>query len=247
VVARVSDSARVVVVTGAANGIGREVALGFHRDGDAVVAVDIDAAGLDILAAETSMQTRVLDVVDHTAVHRVFDAIGADHGPVNVLVNNAGVMARSSVVDTTEEEWDRVMAINVKGVFNCCHAAAPAMVKEERGWMINVGSIWAKHAWPERVVYSASKAAVEQFTRAFALEMAPHNVHVNAVSPGIMASAMTAGVVDDPDFRSRFMPRVALGEVGRPAEHLVDVIRFLASPGAAYMAGEVVGVLGGYH
>ena len=235
------------MITGAARGIGRAIAGAFRRSGDAVCVTDVDAGALGETAAALGAAAYPLDVADFASVHRCVAQIERDAGPIDVLINNAGVMSRFPIEDMPESEWDRVMAVNLKGVFNCCHAVVGSMRKRRRGHIINIGSIWAGHAWPNRAAYAASKAAVEQFTRCFALEVAPDGVLVNAISPGIMATDMTKSVVGDQKFRDTFMSRVSLGVVGDPADHLAGVALFLASPAAGYMSGEVVTVHGGYY
>lgn len=233
---------RVVLVTGAARGIGLSIARAFRDNGDAVVATDVAA-----LPADEGFHACRLDVTSEAEVEATFAKVEAELGPVEVLVNNAGVMSRTAVSDTPVDEWDRVISTNLKSVFLCSRRALPAMAQAGAGVIINIGSIWATHAWPERAAYAASKAAVEQFTRCLALEVAPLGIRVNAISPGIMATSMTERVVDDPLFKASFMPRVALGTVGVPAEHLAGIAVFLASPAAGYMAGEVVEAHGGYY
>ncbi|MHB8587952.1 MAG: SDR family NAD(P)-dependent oxidoreductase [Candidatus Dormibacteraceae bacterium] len=238
---------RVVMVTGAARGIGRAIASRFVNNGDKVCATDILEDTLRETAAVIGAQSYPLDVTDGSAVKRCVRQIEADCGDIDVLVNNAGVMSRYSVEEMSEAEWDRVMDINAKGVFNCCHEVIPGMRLRGRGWIINIGSIWAAHAWPSRSVYAASKAAVEQFTRCFALEVAPDGILVNGISPGIMATEMTRRIVEDDVFRAAFMTKVALGSVGQPEEHIAGVALFLTSPAAGYMSGEVLEVHGGYY
>ncbi len=238
---------RVVFVTGAARGIGRAIAAAFAEAGDLVVISDMLTDEVVATGRELSCPAYQLDVRDAASVARCAGDVDSTHGPIDVLVNNAGVMSRLSVEETGREEWDRVVDTNLGGVFNCSHAVVGGMRQRRRGWIINVGSIWAGHAWPNRAAYSASKAAVEQFTRCFALEVAPDGVLVNAISPGIMASDMTRRVVDDPAFRAAFMTKVALGTVGDPVAHLAGLAVFLTSAAAGYMSGEVVEVHGGYY
>ena len=240
-------SDRVVLVTGAARGIGAAIASAFARHGDTVCLADVLANEVTETAASLGGNGYELDVADADAFGDCVRRVEKEIGPIDVLINNAGVMSRSSVEETTEAEWDRVMGINAKGVFNGCHAVIPHMSRRRRGWIINIGSIWASHAWPNRSVYAASKAAVEQFTRCFALEAASHGVLVNAISPGIMASEMTKRIVEDEAFRKAFMTRVALGTIGQPIAHVSGLALYLTSPDAGYMSGEVVEVHGGYY
>lgn len=239
-------SPRVVVVTGGARGIGRAIAEAFCREGNTVVVTDVLRSEAEKTAAEIGAVSYAMDVRQSREVQMQLRLIAEQCGPIDVLVNNAGVMSRTSVADTDEPEWERVIATNLSGVFNCSHAVIAAMCERRRGWIVNVGSIWAGHVWPNRAAYSASKAGVEQFTRVLAAEVADQGVRVNAVSPGIMASEMTAGVVEDGAFQATFMPRVATGRVGDPRKHLASLVMFLTTPAADYMSGEIVEVHGGY-
>lgn len=241
------DKGRLVVVTGGARGIGRAIASAFLEHGDRVCLTDILSDQLAATASELGCVESPMDVADPNSVQENMVAIERNHGSIEVLVNNAGVMSRDSVEETSFAEWSRVVGVNLNGVFNCCHAVIPFMRSRGSGRIINLGSIWAGHAWPNRAAYSASKAAVEQFTRCFALEVAPYGVLVNAISPGIMATEMTRRVVDDQEFRAAFMTKVATGIVGDPKRHLAGLAVFLASDDAGYMSGEVVEVHGGYY
>jgi 3-oxoacyl-[acyl-carrier protein] reductase len=238
---------RTVLVTGGARGIGRAIAAAFVRAGELVIIGDILEDEARTTGSALGCLAYVLDVRSSTMVEQQITAIESEHGGIDVLVNNAGVMSRLSVAETPREEWDRIIDTNLDGVFTCCHAVIAGMLKRRRGWIINIGSIWSTHAWPNRAAYAASKAAIEQFTRCFALEVAPSGVLVNSISPGIMLSDMTKHVVDDEKFRASFMPRVSTGRVGDPDAHLADLAVFLASPAAGYMSGEVVEVHGGYY
>jgi 3-oxoacyl-[acyl-carrier protein] reductase len=235
------------MVTGAARGLGLAIASAFARNGDTLCLVDVLTDPLGATAAGLGARGYQCDVASGSQVRECVRRIEHDVGGIDVLVNNAGVMSRDSVEDMTEEEWDRVMNINAKGVFNCSHEVVRGMRERGGGWIINIGSIWAGHAWPNRSVYAASKAAVEQFTRCFALEVAANGILVNAISPGIMASDMTKRIVEDAAFRAAFMTKVALGTVGDPAQHIAGLALFLTSPDAGYMSGEVVQVHGGYY
>ncbi|HEX4035659.1 MAG TPA: SDR family oxidoreductase [Solirubrobacteraceae bacterium] len=237
----------MVVVTGAAQGIGRDIAAAFSANGDNVVLLDHSGDAVEAAAAQMGARAYEVDVRDYDAVARCAGEVSAAVGNADVLVNNAGIMSRTSVLTTAPEEWRAVLETNVSGVFNCVSAFVPSMVERGQGWVVNIGSIWAGHVWPDRAAYSASKAAVEQFTRCFAVEVAPHGVRVNAISPGLMQTEMTAAVVQDAAFQATFMPRLGLRAAGIPSEHLAEVAVFLTTQAAGYMAGEIVEVHGGYY
>lgn len=248
------ESARGVLVTGGTSGIGLAAAAEFALHGDSVVIggrrpealsraihsvreriPDAKVEGVEIDVRETSS-------VD-AGVRKAADLMGS----IDVLVNSAGIFPRLSLMDITDEIWMDVIDTNLSGVFRSCRAVVPFMVERGAGSIVNIGSIWAQHTWPNRSAYAASKAAVEQFTRCLALELAPGGIRVNAVSPGIMRTAMTEGVLQSDAFVNEFMPRVTTGRVGEPETELAGLIRFLTLDSAAYMSGEVVTVYGGFH
>ena len=230
----------VSVVTGGAGGIGTAIADGLAARGDRVVVIDV---------AERPSAYPVVpaDVRDCEAVGAALDEIEQQHGPIRVLVNCAGVMSRESALATSEQEWSRVIAINLTGTYVCSVEAARRMVPRGQGWILTIGSIWARHVWPMRAAYSASKAGVEQFTRCLGIELAPQGIHVNCISPGIMDTPFTAAVIRDPAFQQSFMSRVALHEAGDPRRDLAGLACWLTSEGSHYMIGEVVTSYGGYH
>lgn len=243
----VDIAGRHVVVTGGARGIGRAIADAFAAEGDRISLIDILGEELDTSAKQLGASFARLDVSDSTAVKAGIARLEAETGPVDVLLNVAGVMSRHTVEETDETEWDRVMGVNVKGVFNTSHAVIGGMRTRQRGTIINVGSLFARQAWAKRAAYCASKAAVTQFTRCLALEAAPDKVYAHVLSPGIMASEMTRPSLELEAFHQSFMTRVTSGHVGEPSRDIAGVAVFLASPAASYMTGEVVEVHGGYH
>lgn len=234
-------AARMVsVVTGGAGGIGGAIADGLAARGDQVVVIDVTGR-------ETAYPAVPADVRDPVAIGAALDEIEQQHGPIGALVNCAGVMSRESALATSEQEWSRVVGINLTGTYVCSVEAARRMVPRSRGWILNIGSIWAQRVWPMRAAYSASKAGVEQFTRCLAIELASQGIHVNCISPGIMDTPFTAAVMRDEAFQQSFMSRVALHEAGDPRRDLVGLACWLTSEGSHYMIGEVLTSYGGYH
>lgn len=242
-----AESGRVVLVTGSGRGIGRATAEAFLAQGDAVVLTELDGELLAATAAELGCEGHRLDVRDWDAVHRVVDDVARRTGRIDVLVNNAGIMSRHAVVETDRSEWEAVLGTNLGGTFACCHAVLPHQRRHGAGCIVNVGSIWASHAWPNRAAYSASKAGVEQFTRALATEVGPEGIRVNAISPGLVATDMTAGVRTSQAFLDGFMTRTTTRTFADPREDVAALVVFLASDHARYMHGEVVELHGGYH
>jgi NAD(P)-dependent dehydrogenase (short-subunit alcohol dehydrogenase family) len=230
----------VSVVTGGSGGIGQAIAEGLAARGDQVVIIDI-------VEREMAYPTVLADVRDPIAIGAALDDIEQQHGPIGALVNCAGVMSREPAVATSEQEWSRVVGINLTGTYVCSVEAARRMAPRGQGWIVNIGSIWAQHVWPMRAAYSASKAGVEQFTRCLAIELASQGIHVNCISPGIMDTPFTAAVMRDESFQQSFMSRVALHEAGDPTRDLVGLACWLTSESSHYMIGEVLTTYGGYH
>lgn len=230
----------VSVITGGAGGIGAAIADGLAARGDHVVVIDSAAPG-------SAYPAIAADVRDAGAIGAALDQIEQHHGPVGVLVNCAGVMSREAALATTEPEWSRVIGVNLTGTYVCSVEVARRMLPRRRGWIVNIGSIWAQRVWPMRAAYSASKAGVEQFTRCLAVELASEGIRVNCISPGIMDTPFTATVMRDQAFQQSFMSRVALHKAGNPRRNLVELASWLTSEGSHYMIGEVISVYGGYH
>ncbi len=245
---------RGVFVTGATSGIGWAVASEFLKHGERVVIGGRQRGRVD--AAADSLRKKhhggdvsgvTIDVRDRRSVPAAFAEARAQLGAVNVVVNSAGIFPRLSLADLDEDTWEDTISTNLTGIYRCCRAALPLLTEAGGGSIVNVGSIWARHVWPNRSAYAASKAGAEQFTRAIALELAPKGIRVNAVSPGIMRTAMTEGVLESAAFVDSFMPRVTSARVGDPETELAGIVRFLTLDEAAYMYGEVVTVYGGYY
>lgn len=239
---------RVALVTGAASGIGAGIAEGFARAGADLAMVDqvseTDAATL--LAAARRHGTRVTfhaaDVADDAQVAAATSGAVADHGRVDVLVNNAGVFTQSLVADMTVQEWDRVLAVNLRGTFLCSRALLAPMV--ERGWgrVINVASQLGKIGGVEAAHYSASKGAVIAFTKSLAREVARSGVLVNAIAPGPIRTPLLDGETEQ--WRSAKLAELPIGRFGEVAE-VVPTALLLASEDGSYYVGQTLGPNGG--
>lgn len=220
---------RLAVVTGAARGIGAAIVARLSADGYDVVGVDRDGGDGAVTC----------DVADHAAVHR----LAAELGPVDVLVNNAGIWRFGPIEDADPGDIERVMAVNFGGTFHCTQAFGRSML-DRGGSIVNVVSIAAHSPNPSVGAYSPSKAAVLAFTRQTAVEWGPRGVRANAVGPGFVPTEGTADVYDDAAVRSVRSGAVPLRRLGRP-EDVASVVAFLAGDGAAYVNGQVVYVDGG--
>lgn len=241
---------KVAIVTGGAMGNGRAIALGMAREGADLVIADID----ETHAISTADEIRALgrralvietNVSDKTHVDRLVQKTLDTFGRIDVLVNNAGVTARYDLLELPEEEWDRVLDINLKGVFLCTQSVARAMVRLGiPGRIINISSTAASRGVPYSAHYSASKAGVELFTQAAARSLAPRGIHVNVIAPGVMETPLMQPYLDDPEQRQRYKEAVPLGRIGQP-EDLVGAAIFLAGPASEFVTGIVVRVDGG--
>jgi 3-oxoacyl-[acyl-carrier protein] reductase len=245
---------QVVVVTGAGSpiGIGREVALAFAREGARVVAGDVDYQAVretvELLAKAGGDAVAVPCDVSVTAdVETMVQTARSHFGTVDVLVNNAGIAHRAEFLTMSDEEWSRTQEVNIGGCYRCARAVAPAMVEQGRGRIVNVSSLMGSPwGWADHVHYSASKAAIEGFTRALAVELGPRGITVNAVAPGFIWTAQSTSVKHSvgPDGLKAAVGYIPLRRIGQPAD-IADVILFLASDAARYVTGQTLLADGG--
>ncbi len=241
------SDAKIALVTGAAQGIGLACAKALAADGLKVVLADIQSDAVQAAAADLGGGAvgMTCDMSDPVAIGAMFDRIEADHGPVSVLVNNAGVALPGDFLDYSLDDFQKVLAINLTGVFAALQRAARTMVASGiHGAIVNMSSINAQVAIPSIPAYCASKGGVMQITKSAALALAPHAIRVNAVGPGSIDTAMMAGVNADPTAMARVMSRTPLQRVGTP-EEIANVVAFLASDKASYVTGETIYVDGG--
>jgi NAD(P)-dependent dehydrogenase (short-subunit alcohol dehydrogenase family) len=241
---------RVAVVTGGASGIGRAAAERLAGDGFVLAVLDVDgeAAGLTAKAAGTEAIGLEADVADEASVGRAFAAIASEFGPVDVLVNNAGITGGPEATichDTPVEVWDRVLAVNVRGLFLCSRAVLPAMVERRSGHVITVASAAGLIAFPGRCAYTASKGAAVLFTKSLAVDYAAFGIRANAVCPGMVETPMTKWRLDRPELRRQVEANVPQGRVAQP-EEIADAISLLASDRLAYMTGHALVLDGGW-
>lgn len=244
---------QVVLITGAASGIGLAMAHAFASCGARLALLDIDAARLDaasrkLQAGQPALQLRqyVVAVNDQPAVERCLDAVCQELGAVDVLLNNAGISVNGPTLELTGEAWRKAVDVNLNGVFYCAQSAARGMLARGGGVILNMASMYGVVAAPERAAYCATKAAVAMLTKSLASEWGRHGVRVNAIAPGYVATAM----VDDLVARGRMdldalTRRTPSGRLGRP-EEIAALALFLASDHAGFINGHVVLVDGGW-
>ena len=242
---------KVAMVTGGSQGIGRALALGLAQAGAAVAVADLPAKrhaseGVCREASQYGATTRAysLDVLNVPDTRQVVDQVAADMGRLDIMVNNAGIRAQRSSLEVEEEEWDRVMAVNLKGVFFCAQAAARHMLAQGSGRIINVASQLGITALPERAAYCASKSGVVNLTRVLALEWCNQGVTVNAIGPGPTNTPM----VEDPSNEEALAELRRRSPVGRRLEpqDMVGAVVFLASPAASGVNGHLLLVDAGW-
>jgi 3alpha(or 20beta)-hydroxysteroid dehydrogenase len=240
--------AKVALITGAARGMGAAHARALAREGAKVAIADIaDEAG-ELLAAElrgagADASYHHHDVTDPDAWQQLVLAVERTHGPIDVLVNNAGVQVRSVGIEANDEEWNRVIAINQRGVFLGMRAVIPGMAKRGAGSVINVASVAALVGMAGSIPYQASKAAVLGLTRGAAVSYGPDNVRVNAICPGLVVTAMTESA--SPAAVEAMKAQIPLRRAGRPEEISAAVV-FLASDESSYITGVALPIDGGF-
>jgi NAD(P)-dependent dehydrogenase (short-subunit alcohol dehydrogenase family) len=236
---------KVAFVTGAGSGIGRAIATALHAEGAAVVIADVsgnEKALADELGARTVAVTA--DVTVGSDVAAAVDAAREAFGGLHVMVNNAGIDgAMAPIVDCSEENFDRVVAVNLKGVFLGMKHAIPLLLASGGGSVINIASAAGLVGFPMMPAYCASKGGVVQLTRAGALEYAAAGVRVNAICPGVIDTPLIAGI--DPAMTEAAMAMTPLGRLGRPSE-IAALAVFLASDESSYMTGAALSIDGGF-
>ncbi len=240
---------QTVLITGASRGIGRAAAAAFARNGYNVAvnyckskekATDLadELNGYGVMAAAYQA-----DVSDKTAVGEMFRKAEQELGRISVLVNNSGIAEQILFSDITEEKWDRMFAVNVKGTYNCTQAALPSMIHEKYGRIINVSSMWGISGASCEVHYSASKAALIGFTKALAKEVGLSGITVNCIAPGVIGTDMNSAISGE--ILEELKEDTPLNRIGTP-EDVAAAILFLASDKASFITGQTLSVDGGF-
>ena len=233
---------RIVVVTGGAAGIGLGISRAFAANGDHVVLVDVDEAALRqtqrAFAAEGfSTSTSCTDVSAPDQIDSLFARLEQDHGRLDVLVNNAGILVQKPVEATTLAEWNKILAVNLTGTFLMCRAAKPLMIKSGGGQIVNIASVGGHATGRGFSAYGASKSAVLGLTRSLAVEWGEDGIRVNSVSPGGVESAMSVqSRAVDPETFDRRVARVPLGRLGQ-SDDIAQAVLFLADDRSSYISG----------
>lgn len=241
-----------ILVTGGANGIGQACATRFISEGATVAIVDRDRMAGERASAEIGARFLAADVANKREVDAAVAAFAADVGRIDVLINNAGITHAAEFLDLAEEDFDRVIAVNLKSYFLMGQAVARQMVaqradgrvrsdgSQESGCIINLSSVNAILAIPNQVPYVVSKGGVAQLTKVMALSLAPHGIRVNAIGPGTIATELAKkAVLSDDAARQRVLSRTPMRRLGEPAE-VAAIAAFLASPDASYLTGQTL-------
>lgn len=241
---------KVILITGSSRGIGRATTLEFARHGATVI---VNYIHEDNLANQVKEELKRIgnraliikaDVSKPEEVERMFDKISREFDQLDILVNNAGITADRTVLKMPWEAWDKVIRVNLGGVFNCCQKALPIMARQRYGRIINISSVIAQTGNFGQVNYGASKSGIIGLTKSLALEAVRFNITVNAVAPGFTDTDMVSAV--PPDRLNSILSRVPMGRLATPVE-IAQVIMFLASDAASFITGQVINVNGGLY
>jgi NAD(P)-dependent dehydrogenase (short-subunit alcohol dehydrogenase family) len=236
---------KVTIITGGAQGIGAACAQRFSAEGAHIVLADVDNARGSALAQSLGAVYVHCDVGDKLDVDAMVQQTIAKHGRIDVLVNNAGIVKAAPFLDVTEDDFDAVIRVNLKGAFLVAQAAAREMVKTGGGSVVNMSSVNAVMAIPSIASYNMSKGAINQLTRVMALALADFGVRVNAVAPGTIATELAAkAVLTSEEAKACILSRTPMKRLGTP-EEIADVVAYLASDASSYLTGEIITADGG--
>ncbi len=239
---------RVAIVTGAARGIGKAIALTFVREGARVALVDVDRDQLDLVKDEIVKNkgealSLPCDISQSPQVKEMVNQVREAFGRVDILVNNAGIIRRGTIETVTEEDWDRVIEVNLKGTFNCCKAVFGIMKQQGYGKIVNISSIAGKMGdITSAPGYGPSKAGIDALTKTLARQLAPFGINVNGVAPHAIETEMSAQWSEER--RREIIASIPLGRLGKP-EDVAEAVLFLVSDEASFITGEILDVNGG--
>jgi len=237
---------KVAIVTGAGQGIGREIALTLSKEGAKVIVTDITEKIHDVVKEIGSQAFGIkVDVSKREQTEAMAKKTLEKFGRIDILVNNAGIYPFKSLLEMKEEDWDNVIDVNLKGVFNCTKAVLPTMIKQKYGKIINITSIaGTKVGFPNLVHYSASKAGILGFTKSAALELAQYNINVNAIAPGVIDThGVRTGM--DKEALKQITQTIPAKRMGKPID-VANLVVFLVSDESSYITGECIVVDGGF-
>jgi len=245
------DLERVVVVTGGSRGIGRSVALKFAEEKAIIIIVHYDPdenaarETMDLLERRgCNVEAHKVDVSSGQQVEELFKKILSRYGRVDALVNNAGIAKDSLLLRMSEKDWDTVLEVNLKGVFNCTKAVLRSMIRQRRGSIVSIASVAGQIGNAGQANYAASKAGIMGFTKTIAREVASRGITVNAVAPGFINTEMTAALPEK--VIESYLQQIPLGRLGS-AEDVAETVYWLCSSSAGYITGQIIHVNGGMY
>lgn len=239
---------KTVLVTGASRGIGRAIALEHAKKKYNIVITcskskeDLDVVAKEIISHGAYCLGYIGDMGDSNTVHQMFKVIQEKFGSVDILVNNAGISYVGLVTDMSFTDWQKIVNTNLSSVFHCCKEAIPGMVEKKDGRIVNISSVWGEVGASCEVAYSATKGGINAMTKALAKELAPSNIQVNAVAPGVIDTAMNAGFSEEE--RKDLVEEIPVGRMGTPEEVAKVVVGL--TDGSPYVTGQIITVDGGW-
>jgi 3-oxoacyl-[acyl-carrier protein] reductase len=236
---------RTALITGSSRGIGKAIAKQLAKDGFNVIVnytKSKDQAEKLVLELNSAYNVDCTSVCADVSEREQVEKMFSEAGKVDILVNNAGIAQQKLFTDITENDWDRMFAVDVKGVFNCCQCALPYMIHQKSGKIINISSMWGQVGGSCEVHYSAAKAAVIGFTKALAKEVGPSGIQVNCIAPGVINTEMNSNL--DENTMEELKEETPLGVIGMPKD-IANAVSFLASDKADFITGQILGVNGG--
>jgi len=243
-------SQRIVLVTGGSKGIGKAISRVFISEGDHVIVnhcnpvKNTEELIEEFSSLKGSFSIERADVTDYEQIKQMVDNIIKKHGKIDVLINNAGIIKDGYIMLMSAKDWNDVINVNLTGVFHCTKAVSEHMIGQKSGSIINIASLSGITGLPGQTNYSASKGGVIAFTMALSKEFAPFGINVNTVAPGIIETDIVNSLSEKK--RNIYLEHIPLKRFGKP-EEVASVVRFLASPEASYITGEVICVTGGLH
>ena len=238
-------SGKTALITGAARGIGKAIALKYASEGCNIAFTDLEVnldTEKEIAALGVKAKSYASNAADFAQTEEVVKAVKEEFGSIDILVNNAGITKDGLMLRMTEQQWDAVIAVNLKSAFNFIHACVPVMMRQRGGSIINMASVVGVHGTAGQANYAASKAGLIALAKSIAQEMGPKGIRANAIAPGFIETAMTAALPED--IRKEWCNKIPLRRGGQ-VEDIANVATFLASDMSSYVSGQVIQVDGG--